>query len=73
MNMPGFTAEASLAPSTGEYGEAVGFGRRAIRTEEGVVPQLRCPVGCFPVSPHVQVCGCEDETTKTSHWVILPI
>lgn len=65
MNLPGFTAEASLAPTEVSYRSAPGTGGR----KGFVVPQqlhvgqswlwwFRCPPGCVPTGNPLRPCFC---------------
>jgi hypothetical protein len=70
MNMPGFSAEASLGRLREEY--VSNKTELGMRTEAMIVPQLRIIwESCFRVSPFYSVCGCEDEETGTSHWCVV--
>ncbi len=69
MNMPGFTAEASLNTSTSMYRGSRMDGI-TVQTQAEVVPQIRRLLGCFSIgeisSGGVCVCGVEDSSFTTA-------
>ena len=71
MNMPGFSAEASLTRSVGVYKGSRMLGK-AVGTNAGVVLQTRMAGPWrLPIGGGKCVIGVEDDETGTSHYEIV--